>query len=325
MSRRRINSLRTASPRRRSAFTLLEVLVALALSVLLITAVYSAISLYVRVTTDEHNQLERSRVARALFRQISTDIQSVVFRIQEDAEEELTDETLAAGGADDSSGSAATGSESAAATTFGAATDQETTGAEALINSSIGVIGDAQKITLHLNRPARGATYQPVLAATEITARCSDLQSITYFLANPSMGGLEGEVGQRAVQGSLGTESGPQGLARLAGDRFAVDYADVQADIETLAAAAQIIAPEVIALQFEYFDGLTWLETWDSAAVGRLPNAIAITIGMRRVVSDAERREFQYDSAARAAFDEVLEYRRHVVALPLSTPSTEGL
>jgi len=43
------------------------------------------------------------------------------------------------------------------------------------------------------------------------------------------------------------------------------------------------------------------------------------------MVSAEERLALQFDSAARAAMDEVIENRRHVVSLPLAEPYAEGL
>jgi prepilin-type N-terminal cleavage/methylation domain-containing protein len=328
--------MRSQSPRSsvnalwRAGFTLLEVLVALGLSVVLVTAIYSAVSLYVELTLDDHSAIERSRVARAVFRQMAIDVQSVVFRL-EDEEEESEEEDESAipdpESIDDATINDFTNNPTGADLSGGESTVvvEVLNPEDAIVTSSVGLIGDAAKLTLHINRPPREASYQPVLLAGSTSARTSDLQSITYFLANPSSSGIEGVVGARAVQGKLGDVSGPQGLARLAGDQLAVQYADLEADEETLADSARIIAPEVVSLEFEYFDGLNWLTMWDSVAAQRLPNAISITIGLRRIVSDEERDAMQFEASDRASLDEILEHRRHVIALPLAEPYTEGL
>jgi prepilin-type N-terminal cleavage/methylation domain-containing protein len=321
--------MKRASRQGPGGFTLLEVLVSLGLSVLLVTAIYGAISTYIRVSQGDQGKLERSRVARSLFRQISLDIQSVLFRV----EEESTESTESTG--EDASSTVTTGA--TAGTGTESETDTETTETTevvavvdpeaALQSSSVGLIGDAGKLTLHVNRPARELSYTTLQSGSGITARTSDLQSITWFLADASASGLEGEVGQLAQQGSALTliDSGPQGLARLAGDRMAIEYADVESDVSSLAAAARVLAPEVVSLQFRYFDGLTWLEEWDSVSAQRLPNAVEITLGLKRIVSEEERLAKQFDATARAGMDEIVEYRRHVVSLPLAEPYTEGL
>lgn len=312
---------RSAAPRRAGGgFTLLEVLTALGLSVLLATAIYGAVAIYLRVSSGDQGELERSRLVRALLRQMTLDLQSVVFRA-----EEQTESTSESSSESSSASSSSSGSSGASGSTSGETQTIEIASVEETVQStSLGLIGDAQKLTVHVSRPARGMNYQPVLSAGGANVRTSDLQSITYFLANPSAGGLEGAVGQRAASGQP-TASGPQGLARLVGDRMAIEYADIERDVETLAQAAEIIAPEVISLQFRYFDGLSWLAEWDSVSAQRLPNAVEITLGLRRLISEEEQRARPFDAEVRAAASEVIETRRHVVALPLAEPYTGGL
>jgi type II secretory pathway pseudopilin PulG len=310
-----------AAPRRAGAgFTLLEVLTALGLSVLLATAIYGAIAIYLRVSAGDQGELERSRLVRALLRQMTLDLQSVVFRAEEETETsaEISGESSATA----ASGSGASGSSNS--TSGETQTIEIASVADTVQSTSLGLIGDGEKLTVHVSRPARGMNYQPVLSAGGANVRTSDLQSITYFLANPSAGGLEGAVGQRATSGQP-TASGPQGLARLVGDRMAIEYADIERDVETLAQAAEIIAPEVVSLQFRYFDGLTWLAEWDSVSAQRLPNAVEITLGLRRLISEEEQRANPFSPELRAAATEVVETRRHVVALPLAEPYTGGL
>ena len=79
------------------------------------------------------------------------------------------------------------------------------------------------------------------------------------------------------------------------------------------------------SLEFRYFDGLTWQSEWDSVASERLPNAVEITLGLKRIISAEERLANQFNSAARSTMDQTIEYRRHVVALPLAEPYAEGL
>ncbi len=317
--------LPAASHRAGAGFTLLEVLTALGLTVLLAIAIYGAVAIYLRVSAGDQGELEQSRLVRALLRQMTLDLQSVVFRV---AEEETSAGESSTG---ETSGQSASGSGSSSSSSSSSSSDSgetqtiEVASIEAAVQStSVGLIGDAQKLTVHVSRPARGMNYQPVLSAGGANVRTSDLQSITYFLANPSAGGLEGAVGQRATSGQP-TASGPQGLARLVGDRMAIESADIERDVETLAQAAEIIAPEVISLQFRYFDGLNWLAEWDSVSAQRLPNAVEITLGLRRLISEEEQRANLFNSELRAAASEVIETRRHVVALPLAEPYTGGL
>src|SRR5437016_13556567 len=60
-------------------FTLLEVLVALSLSVILIGAIYAGLSLYFRFSTTGHDEVERALLARSILRKIEMDVRSVMY------------------------------------------------------------------------------------------------------------------------------------------------------------------------------------------------------------------------------------------------------
>jgi hypothetical protein len=56
---------------------------------------------------------------------------------------------------------------------------------------------------------------------------------------------------------------------------------------------ADIIAPEVVSLQFRYFDGTSWLDSWDGSQTGPdyltpigPPSAVEITLGILVPSSD---------------------------------------
>ena len=315
----------------RRGFTLLEVLLALAMSVLLIAGIYAAVNLYIRVTQDDATVLERSRVARAVFRQMTQDIQSVVFRVPETTEstDDTSDTVSESTSATDTSStdSSSTSTSDASLSTEGT-TEIVSVADNAMTSTSVGLIGDAAKLTIHISRPMRDMQYAALADNAGVAARTSDLLSVTYFVADANASGLEGATGQLAQQTSgesTLTATGPQGLARLAGDRLAIEYADLEADVDALATASQVLAPEVTSLAFRYFDGLTWQAEWDSVSAERLPNAVEVTISLKRIASEEERLANQFNSSARSRMDETLETRRHVISLPLAEPYTEGL
>jgi hypothetical protein len=113
-------------------------------------------------------------------------------------------------------------------------------------------------LTMHVSKPALE------LVPTN-TPRTSDQVAVAYFLAGKSGGLLAG-----AASGS--------GLARLQGERMAISQAGEQSNTSSLAANTRILASEVTALQFGYFDGLAWRTDWDSSVLGGLPRAVAVTV-----------------------------------------------
>lgn len=72
----------------------------------------------------------------------------------------------------------------------------------------------------------------------------------------------------------------------MEGDRLAMQRADEEANFEAQAELAEVLADEIVSLTFAYFDGVNWLEEWDSVTIGSLPRAIRVTIGFRSKPDD---------------------------------------
>jgi hypothetical protein len=57
-------------------------------------------------------------------------------------------------------------------------------------------------------------------------------------------------------------------------------YVEEIGDVSRLARTGEIVAPEVVSLEFSYFDGTEWLFEWDSTQQG-LPWLIRINIAIQ--------------------------------------------
>ena len=78
---------------------------------------------------------------------------------------------------------------------------------------------------------------------------------------------------------------------------------------------SDILAPEVVEIQFRYFDGISWIDTWDSQSSGFLPRAIEITMGFW-IAPDLKNAR----GAARLD-DGIVTYVPMRFALPMSSPA----
>ena len=159
-------------------------------------------------------------------------------------------------------------------------------------------------LLLHVSRPVR---------LSDTSAGSSDLRSISYFVAQSGAGGLAGAVADRQ-QAELGVNPDPKttkvgGLVRLEGDRMDIDSEDSTGDLATLAADAEFIAPEIAAVQFRYFDGQSWQDTWDSPTLGRLPQAVEMIAQMATAPASTS-------PLAAKQVDQTPRYHRFVFALP---------
>ncbi len=297
----------------RHGFTLLEVLIAMALTTLLVSAVYASLALYFRMTQQGQASLYHDRVSRALFRQMSRDIQSIRYFVPE-AEASEDGEPL-----DDQDSLPEQNGDQVEA-----ATELETQGPQ----PSKGLSGDERSLTLYISQPDREMSYEQFSSTAGVDVRRSDLVAVRYFLADPNADGVEGVVGRRAVQGKAGTAEASeiQGIVRLLSDQFLLDLTDPRLlQDEQLVFGARILAPEVVSLQFEYFDGLNWQTKWDTVESGSLPQAIAVTIGLRILASEEYREAARLDPNLPEPSADPVVFRRHVIVLPLTEPVTGEL
>ena len=125
------------------------------------------------------------------------------------------------------------------------------------------------------------------------TPGSSDLRGVTYsFMANGS---------------AIGT-----GLIRAEGERMAIEQVESNRGAASQISQIQVLAPEVIAVNFRYFDGHVWQTAWDSEINGRLPRAIEVSIQLRPPQ--------QKRGIFNVAVSRSMETFRTVVLIPISDP-----
>jgi prepilin-type N-terminal cleavage/methylation domain-containing protein len=293
----------------RRAFTLLEVLLALALSVILLMAVYGAFDLYLRFATVGHDDMEQSQIARALLRRLSADIRSVVYRPpatrsssassgQSNSSGDQRDQS--GGGSNQSSsqsgnrsggssGGSGAGASSNASANSGNSTNENSAvdATSGFSQTMTGLVGDSTTLVMHMARATRsdGQSQTPIVEGSP--ALSGEEKSVSYFLADTGADGLAGIVAD-SYKKANGTSGDIQGLARLEGNRLAIQIAQEQSNLDELAESVKLLAPEVTGLQFRYFDGADWLDTWDSGLSQRLPQAVEILLEVRRTGGSAK-------------------------------------
>lgn len=266
---------------RAHGFTLLEVLLATGLTTLLMAALYTAMSVYWTTATESYDEIERAQIARAVLRQMARDIQSCTFVEEETSTSEEDDQT------DD--------------------VDTDT----AMATYTNGLFGSDSDLVLYISRPDRDQSY---ISAQELmlpTDRSSDALVVRYLMAREGGSSLGGEFAA-----SNATLSGPsEGLARMQGDLIGLSTAINQGDMGMQLAATALLAPEVAALKFEYFDGVDYLTEWDSTVQNAMPLAIIIELTLTVVQDENDDRNLA--ETVGALQDTV---HRLVVPIPVCTP-----
>lgn len=132
----------------------------------------------------------------------------------------------------------------------------------------IGLYGTSTELQIDVSRLPRVDQFQAQTDPTNLMGVVdipSDMKTVTYF--------LRPEDGQTDV----GLDGRGRGLMRRVADRAASNF-EMQSGSTSKIGQVQLMAPEVVGLQFMYFDGASWSSEWDSASMQGLPVAIEITV-----------------------------------------------
>jgi prepilin-type N-terminal cleavage/methylation domain-containing protein len=260
----RIIRWKKSQARERRAFTLLEVLLATAIGVVLLAALYVAVDIQLRHAQIARDVVEESTLARALFARISGDIGQNLGPVlpappaSAAAPAPITTATNAGNASSNSSATTPSTSSASTATTVASAG----TGAFPI---NVGIQGDSNRLILTVTRYPRELGGNS-LSATASSPIVSDLRRVGYWLA--------------------GSADAPLGLARreiavVTSDDAAVQPQDLPDD------PGLVIAPEVKSVQFSYFDGQAWQDSWDGTTAGAdgttpmgPPVAVAVILGI---------------------------------------------
>lgn len=266
--------------RARPAFTLLELLLAAAIGAMLMGALYVALNVQLRYAQAGRDRVEHALLVRTLLSRMASDVRlSLAPTIPLPASTSTTTSTAPGG----------TGGGGASATT----TTTSSTATTSAVQFNLGIQGQSTQLTLFVSRLA---TDIDPLAENPVVG--SDLRRIDYWLASDG------------VQ--------PRGLCRQELKPVTADEALSFVPPEMPEDLSLILAEEVRLLEFHYFDGSQWLDSWDGTtpgADGMTPQGPPVAIEIRIGVLPAGVKP------AEAAEHELKVYR-HVVALPTANGTT---
>jgi hypothetical protein len=333
MSRRAVRSPRTG-------FSLLEVVLAVALLAALVTLIGAALDFQLRQLTVRKTRIEESQLARAILRRMADDLRAVVVHRPVDFSSVATAAVSAATNAD--SGSAAASSGSSTSATSGATSSASSSGSSGSSSSSSestaasdiassaqppampGLYGNAYELQVDVSRVPRYEEYALLGQMTDDPNMgfVSDVKTIAYFLLDGtrSFSSTTAERMEETVDGlGLLPDEPLQGLARRVVDRAAARYAATNGDMDYMELQVERFAPEVAAMEFRYFDGRQWLMEWDTELMKGLPMAVEITIGIARREPGQNNRLYAQPTLTQQLLDASNIYRL-VVHLPAAEP-----
>jgi hypothetical protein len=271
--------------RRRGGFTLLEILLAALLATLVLAAVYSLLSVTLQQTQTSRDAVEVEDLSRGVFNKFTLDLSG----------------TLAPLPPKSGGNSAASGSQ-AAPTTPTTPTTSDSSGMPTTDGSAAPTTGTTTPATGTTDASTAGATDNSTAVAADYAFQGGiigdEAKLVIYAGRTPEAFSRFGNPGeqvradQRQIIYWLGTSGGLYRRERpwvtADGVRNAIEN-DEQATDSTL------LADEVTALLFEYFDGSSWATTWDGTAPGPdgvtplgPPRAIRVTLTLKIPVSRGE-------------------------------------
>ncbi len=255
---------------RRPGMTLLEVILALALSLLVLMGLSMAIDSHLRVVDRSRRQVEQALLARSLLHRIADDIRSAI-RYDPQNIRALVPQ-LSTPSLEDLAAQAGLGQMD-----FSDIEDPEATAAETTPQPPVpGIYGNRYELYIDLSRLPRLDQFQYELISTEgspILDRTSEVKRVAYYVVRPELRAAA-EVAEAA--GLLGQS----GLVRWELDRAVSLLAAEEGTLTDIERQAEPLAPEVLGIEFEYFDGQQWLPEWDSQVMGGLPVAIRIALAL---------------------------------------------
>jgi hypothetical protein len=297
----------------RTGFTLLEVVLALSLTVVVMAAIGLAIFLHLRAVDRTRVSIERDQLARTLLLRIADDVRSAVRREPFDdsglksmmsaagnAAKSLAGGLSSGGGSGSSkdgkssdsdsnsqsssksgsnsqksggksgtgragtTGAAGAAGKAGTAGTLSSSGESEETGDAATAGAPAavaGLYGTAYELQIDVARVPRPDEFAAAMIAGSIIP--SDVKTVYYFLANAAAG--------------LSAD-GQSGLMRSEMNRAQALYASQNGDYDIFMRNAESLAPEVVGLEFRYFDGTEWLSEWNSQEMNGLPLAVEIGV-----------------------------------------------
>jgi prepilin-type N-terminal cleavage/methylation domain-containing protein len=286
-----VNYLPTNRRRTNRGLTLLELLLALALTSLIMAIIAMSLDVYMRTLDRRQAITEESQLARAILQQIANDLRSSVQVQTGDVEDGLAglDGIDLLGGVGDLLGGDAAGD-----LLGGSDTDledllmEEDLGVtEDLATSMIppavpGLYGNQYQLQMDISRLPRVEEYQRLMSLEDnfaLTDIPSDVKTITYYVQGQDALGMESTAEELdVVEDDIRLVNG---LVRRHMDRAVTQFAADNGNTDALLNQGDVIAPEVVSIEFQYWDGIMWLYDWDSEVEEGLPVAVEIRLYLK--------------------------------------------
>jgi type II secretory pathway component PulJ len=265
--------MKTNENRHRSGYTLLEVILALGLTILLLGGITMAINYHLVTLRQQQDEIERSQVARQSLFLITKDIRAAIQYkpIETSALNELIESISSSTDAIES----ITGEEFE---------EQEEVAQSQYAATRPGLYGTATELQIDVSRLPRVDQYSLVNFSDGTSSDIpSDVKTVSYFVRS------EEDSENGGTQAVSLNDS--MGLVRRSLDRavtrYAADYGGGQINVEDY---EEVLAREVSQIEFRYWDqeNEDWVTEWDSDEMLGLPKAVEISVAVGKMNAESE-------------------------------------
>jgi prepilin-type N-terminal cleavage/methylation domain-containing protein len=337
----------------RRGFTLFELILAIALSAALLALIGMAINLYLTRVAMSRDRVEEAQLARSILSMIADDLRATAIYHSQDVSDvaQLMAESAsfdvdsidaervgAPGGAGTAGGVGTSGGVTTIGSTLGSmgssgagASSGDSNSATFETSMPLGINGEIGEMYIDIERLPRGDelfgtltgyTNAPMAVQNEgLQAAAgetwgtmpspSDLKSVRYFIRE---GDRTDATGLAATALEHESQESAGGLVRQEIPRPARLFAEQNANSAVLESGQVLIAPEVVHIEFRYFDGEQILELWDMVEERSLPLAVDVRIWL---ISPGEAMSAAAATDAESLLSTAREYRQ-TVFLPMA-------
>ncbi len=192
-----------------------------------------------------------------------------------------TAQSSQSGQAGGSGGASAGGSSSSGSTDGSTSSDGTATDTTTISSLPLGIYGSLTQLSVDVSRLPRPDEYmvqQASIMSGQLTDVPGDIKSVTYFVQVPSTMGVADRMNEVTTTPDNAGMAG--GLVRRQIDRAVVSTAEEMGQADQVLRTGEVIAPEVLSLEFSFFDGTQWLTDWDSSSQGQ-PLLVEISLAMQ--------------------------------------------
>jgi len=307
-------SLPRPLPSREAGFTLMEIVLAIALASVVMYLLTTAIELFLIRVDSSRSQVESAQLARTILDRIAADLNATRLVSPPAKAESSSDSSSdsqgagSPGGGDTPPASGVTGGDDSAS--------QELTSADIQ-----GLYGTVEQLRVDRTSFANWQRAVRQVEPLEPSAAADMPTSLRYYLiegdaaTSQSMAERGVSEEQTAAVRGLYRESIPTAALRE-------QPSALEGDQPTEDVRIELLAPEVVKLAFSYYDGEQYVDAWDPFEEGALPYGVEIRLTLYEPKFNPEPDADEQDrlAAGRYRENELVEYRRFVRIPAINPP-----